>query len=349
MSQAGFIQLPENMSDPAESPSRIGLKTAAILARERAFAKKNLNAAPIGSMSALSIPPSGKNARTATTKSRLDPIARSGPIEDDDSTYGHQRWEFNSSPNQRDPNTRRVLTNTQRVPTNTQRVPIKTLGNIEAPQTGMVASALPAGSLLNWRHTKARDKARLEELRSRVQEAAGEDLLSKSGCARYTRKLDLATGKWSERLDNQVKSACERHLLSPLENAGNQVLAQGRCKWNDEYKYCDFETKEEREAREATEKVARQEAAKRSSIGPLVEAMKRNQEEREAREAAKSGWLGSLSSWAFGKGGNRGTRRSKNKRRSRRKQTHSKVKSRSRRRRRIRRRRTKRSVPAIQK
>ena len=348
------MQLPENMSDPAESSSMIGLKTAAILARERAYAKKNLNAAPIGSMSALSIPSSGKNARTATTESRLDPIARSGPFEDDGSTNGHQRWEFNSSPNTRrvptktrrvPTNTQRVPTNTQRVPTNTQRVPTKTLGNIEAPQTGMVASALPAGSLLSWQHTKSRDKARLEELRSRVQEAAGEDLLSKSGCARYTRKLDLATGKWSERLDNQVKVACERHLLSPLENAGNQVLAQGRCKWNDKYNYCDFETKEEGETREAAEKVAQQKAAKRSSIGPSMEAMKRNQEEREAREAAKSGWLGSLSSWAFGKGGNRGTRRSKNKRRSRRKQTHSKAKSRSRRRRR----RTKRSVPAIQK
>lgn len=345
MSQTKFIQS-ENMSDPEESPSRIGLKIAAILARKRAFAKKNLNAASIDSTSDLSIPPSGKNARNATTKSNLNPIATSGPFENDGSTFGHQRWEFTRSPNQRDPNTRRVLTNTQRVPTNTQRVPTKTLGNIEAPQTGMVASALPAGSLLNWQHTKARDKARLEELRSRVQEAAGEDLLSKSGCARYTRKLDLATGKWSERLDNQVKVACERHLLSPSENAGNQVLAQGRCKWNDKYNYCDFETKEEREAREAAEK-----AAKRSSIGPSMEAMKNNQEERRAHEAAKSGWLGSLSSWAFGKGGNRGTRRSKNKRRSRRKQTHSKAKSRSRSRsrRRIRRRRTKRSVPAIQK
>lgn len=216
----------------------------------------------------------------------------------------------------------------------------RALGNIKAPQTGLVESALEAGSFLSWRHTKSKDKARLEKLRSNLQKAAGKDLLSKSGCARYTRKLDLASGKWSKQLDSQVKVACEQHLISTLENANNPVLAEGRCEWNDEYKYCDFETKEEGAAREAAEEVARQKAAEHDSIRPLTEPMEKDQKER-AREAAKSSWLGVFF------GGNRGTRRSKNKRRSRRKQTHSKAKSRSRRR--IRRRRTKRSVPAIQK
>lgn len=329
----GFIQFHDDTRETYGTRERhmehleLAQKTQQRLQNEAIYSITNPKASKISSASALSQPHSGRSARRSTTKSGLDPIAKSGSVEDDGSFWGHPRWEFKSPPSQRN---RRI-----------RAMPTRALGNIKAPQTGLVESALPAGSFLSWRHTKSKDKARLEKLRSNLQKAAGKDLLSKSGCARYTRKLDLASGKWSKQLDSQVKVACEQHLLSTLENANNPVLAEGRCEWNDEYKYCDFETKEEGAAREAAEEVARQKAAEHDSIRPLMEPMEKDQKERRAREAAKSRWLGVFF------GGNRGTRRSKNKRRSRRKQTHSKAKSRSRRR--IRRRRTKRSVPAIQK
>ena len=266
--------------------------------------------------STLSLPKGGKGGVYATSASTLDPRAMPGRVEADGSQYGHERWQFD---------TRRELQRGSPIPS-------RGLGNVPPQDDRILPSSRPPRSLLSPRFTKERDQSRLEALRGRLTAAAGTDELTRSGCALHPRQVDTVVGTWSNRMDAIVKDQCNsQSVLDP------GLAQEGRCVWNDNYKYCDYEKNAEIEAREAIEaqKRAQERARQKANDSSMQDFAQRLRDHAEALRAEKKkeepqGWL----SWMLGRGGKR---RYTRRRSSRGKRPTAKLKSRRQRGRRSRR------------